>query len=409
MASTASLGSRFWALWSATSAANLADGISLTAFPLLAISLTDDARLVGLVSFARYLPFVVVGLPAGMLLDRFDRRLVATLAQVGRAAVLAGLGLFVATDQATIGLLIGAAFVVGLGEVLTDGGLPALIRDVVLPTRLEVANARLVAAQTVTNLFLGPPLGAVLFQADPTLPFAAATVAFVAAAVVLGLLPGDYRGGSTDEGGSLMSRLTAGLRYVWSHPVLRPLALTVAVFAFVGEAGNAVLVILATERLGLGSFGFGALMSIHAVASVITSFFVASIVRGIGHAGSLRLSVVVYAVTSVIIGITTSVAIAVAAMAVMGIANPTWNVVSTTIRQRLVPGEVFGRMMTAYLFIAWGIQPFGALLGGFVAEAWGPQWVYVIAGLAVGSLLLLARPMFRQVKAAMSAATPPRR
>jgi MFS family permease len=405
-----SLGSRFWTLWAAISTANLGDGISLTAFPLLAVSLTDDARLVALATVVRFLPFVLVGLPAGLVLDRHDRRRVAAVAQVGRAGALAGLAAVVLVDRATIGLLVGVAFVVGLGEVLTDGGLPALTRAVVRSDQLEVANARLFGSQTVTNLFLGPPLGALLFDLDPSLPFVAATATFLVAAIALVLLPGRYRADVMGETGRLTSRLTVGLRYVWGHAVLRPLALTVAVFAFVNAAGDSVRVLVATERLGLSGSGFGVLISLGAVASVITSFFVARIVGTIGHAGSLQLSIVVFSATEIVFGATTTVAVAVAAVLVSGVSEPTWNVVSSTIRQRLVPDEVFGRMMTAYLFIAWGTQPLGALVGGIVAEAWGPEWVFVLGGLVVGSLLLLARPMFRHVTAAMSAAPiPPRR
>jgi MFS family permease len=338
------------------------------------------------------------------VLDRYDRRRVAAVAQIGRAATLGVLAGVVLADEATIGLLVTAAFVVGLGEVLTDGGLPALTRALVRSDQLEVANARLFGSQTVTNLFLGPPLGALLFELDPSLPFAAASGTFLVAAAALLLLPGRYRADVTSETGRLTARLTVGLRYVWGHPVLRPLALTVAVFAFVGEAGNGVRVLVATERLGLSSFGFGVLISLFAVASVITSFFVARIVGAIGHAGSLQLSIVVFSVTEIVFGATTTVAVAVMAVLLGGVSEPTWNVVSSTIRQRLVPDEVFGRMMTAYLFIAWSTQPLGALVGGVVAEAWGPGWVFVLGGLVVGSLLVLARPMFRQVTTAMTAA-----
>ena len=85
-----------------------------------------------------------------------------------------------------------------------------------------------------------------------------------------------------------------------------------------------------------------------------------------------------------------------------GLADPAWNVVSGTVRQRLVPDEVFGRMMTAYLFIAWGLRPVGALVGGVVAENWGPQWVPLLGGVIVGSMFVLARPMFRRIDAAMA-------
>lgn len=398
----AGLGSRFWSLWTAFTATNLGDGLSLVAFPLLAISLTDDARLVALVSVFRFLPFLVVGLPAGVMLDRVDRRWAATVAQVGRAAVLAVLAAVVANGGASITLLAATAFAVGVGEVVTDGGLPALVRDLVAPAQLEVANSRLSATQTVSNLFVGPPLGALLFGLAPEAPFVLAFGLFLAAAGLLARLPGRYRPEPDESAGEpLAEQIMVGLRYVWGHPVLRPLALAVMAFSFVGEAGNAVFVILATERFGLSNLEYGLLISVDGVASVTMSFFVARLVARTSHSFSMRVSVVAFTISSLLFGLTTVVVGAFLGALIGGIGDPTWNVNSSTIRQRLVPDQVFGRMMTAYLFVAWSMQPLGALLGGVIAERWGPQWVSILAAVVVGSLLVTGRPLFRAIDRAM--------
>jgi MFS family permease len=195
--------------------------------------------------------------------------------------------------------------------------------------------------------------------------------------------------------------VTVGLRYVWGHEVLRPLALTVAAFAFLNEANMAIFVLLVTDHIGLGEVGFGLLISVDAIVAVIASFFVAMVVRRIGHSGSMRTSVVLYGAGMLLLGLGTSAATAVAAAVVMGLSDPLWNVISSTIRQRLVPDQIFGRMMTAYLFIAWGAQPLGAIAGGVVAWAWGPEWVYLISVPAMVLLYIGARPMFEAVDRAM--------
>jgi MFS family permease len=407
------LGRRFWTLWAAFSTASLGDGITYVAFPLLAVELTDDARLVALVAAARFLPFLVVGLPAGVVIDRVDRRWLAAAAQAGRAVVLVALAVVVTIDLATPWLVAVAAFVIGLGEVVTDGGLPAIVRDLVRPDQLEVANSRMSATQTVTNYFIGPPAGAFLFTAAPSVPFVVSGLVFVAAALALAGLPGRFRPARSSEAppssgpderasGGWARELTVGLRYVWGHPVLRPLAMTVAAFAFAGEAGNAVFVLLVTERLGLSAGWYGILISLDAAASVVTSFFVARLVARIGHAGSMRVAVIAYALSAVMFGTVTAVPLFALAMVASGVSDPTWNVVSATIRQRLVPDELFGRMMTAYLVLAWSLQPVGAMVGGVVADAWGPEWVYLGAAVVVSSLLVLGRPLFRQVSEAMA-------
>ena len=405
--SSPSLGRPFWTLWTAFTASNFGDGLGIVAMPLLAIRLTDDARLVAAVAVCQYLPFLIIGLPAGVVLDRFDRRWIAVTAQVGRAFVLGGLVIVVARGGATIAALMLASFLIGASEVLTDGGLPALVRDLVDAPLLEVANARLSATQTVSNSFVGPPLGALMFQVDPALPFAASAVAALVSVGMLVRLPGDHQPEQTDQSGTFRTRTTVGLRYVWAHPVLRPLALTVATFSFVGAAGNAVFIVLVTERFGLGGIGFGVLISVDAIASVLMSFLVAGLIRRTSRSWSMRLSIVCFTASALLFGLTTLAAIAFVAAIINGISDPTWNIVSATVRQRLVPDQVFGRMMTAYLFIGWGMKPVGAMIGGLVAEQWGAQWVAVGSAVVVGSLFGLARPMFRRVDASMRAASGP--
>jgi MFS family permease len=396
------LGQRFWALWSAFTTSNLGDGLTLVGFPLLAINLTDDARLVAAVAAFRFLPFLVIGLPAGVLIDRFDRRHIAMIAQLGRAASLIVIGGSVVQDNASIALLTVGAFFVGMGEVMTDGGLPAVVRDVVTLDQLEVANSRLRASETVSNAFIGPPVGAFLFQVDPSIPFFAAAALYLFTVGLLARLRGTFKPNADPDAGSFLNQMTTGLSYVWGHPVLRPLALTVASFSLVGEAGNAVFVILATERFGLTEFQYGLLLTGDALASVTMSFFVLGLVRKTSHGTSMKVSVVAFSVQAFIFGFSTFVPLAVLAVLFGGVSDPTWNVISGTVRQRLVDDKIFGRMMTAYLFLAWSFQPLGALLGGIVAEQFGPQWVYVVSGAVVGSLLFFARPLFREIDASMA-------
>ena len=396
------LGRPFWILWSAFTATNLADGFGVVAFPLLAISVTDDVRLITAVTAFQYLPFLVIGLPAGTVIDRFDRRWIAVAAQTGRGLVMAGLGLALVGGRPAIGWLFVAAFLVGCAEVMTDGGLPAIVRDLVRRDQLEVANARMMATQRVTNAFIGPPLGAALFQIDDALPFLISAAITGVGVATLSQLPGRHRPERTEEPRSLHQEMAIGLRFVWQHDVLRPLVIAVAMFSFVGAASNATYVVLLTERFGLSEVEFGLFISIDAVVSVIMSFFVARLIIRTSHGTSQQLAVVCFSVSAFLLGFTTTGAIAFVAAAINGLSDPSWNIVSATVRQRLVPDEVFGRMMTAYLFIAWGMRPLGAVLGGVLAEAAGPQWVPIVGGVVVGSLLVTGRTLFTRVDAAMA-------
>ena len=193
-----------------------------------------------------------------------------------------------------------------------------------------------------------------------------------------------------------------GLRYVWGHKVLRPLALAVAAFSFSGNAIDAVFVILATERLGLSEVQYGLLLSVDAIAAFAMTFVVTRIVKRTSHGVSMQISVAAFTGYVLLLGLVTSMPLVIVAILLAGVSDPTWNVISSTVRQRLVDDHIFGRMMTAYLFIAWSLQPVGAMIGGLIAERWGPQWVYVMAGAIVGSLLLFARTLFHRIDEAMA-------
>lgn len=401
------LGRPFWTLWSSYAASNLGDGLNMVAFPLLAVALTDGATGVAVISAFRFLPFLVIGLPAGVILDRFGRRRVIISSQVVRAVALLIPPLVIATEWSPLVLLAFSGFVVGCSEVFTDGGIPALVRNVVADEHLELANARLGATEMTANAIIGPPLGAALFALDPAVPFFVSLALYgVSATLLLPLGRIIAQGAQEDDDGDdvefSVAEVTAGLRYVLGHPVVRPLAFAVALFSFVGAATETVTVILVIDQLGLSSVAFGAVATTNAITAVAMSFVVTRLINRWGHSTSMRFAVVTYAVAAVLFGVAPGLGLLVVAAAIEGVSMPAWNVVSSTVRQRLVPDRVFGRMMTAYLFVAWSMQPLGALGAGLVADRWGADKVFLAAAAIVGSLLVLARPLFARITAAMA-------
>ncbi len=414
MTDTPSLGRPFWTLWTSFAASNLGDGLTAVAFPLLAVSISDDARLVALVSTFRFLPLLLIGLPAGVVLDRYGRRQVVRAAQTARLVALVLLPASALAGSVTIAVLAASAFVVGAGEVFIDGGTPALVRDVTPRDALEVANARLSAAETGANMIIGPLLGALAFAWWDLAPFVATIALFLVAAVTVGLVPvpapdevADPAAHDPDAGRFTAAQLTGGLRYVWGHPVIRPLALAVALFSFVSSGLQAVYVIRAVDELGLSSFGFGLLLTVGAVAALGVSFLVAGLIRRTSHGTSLQAAVVFFTAGTAVVGVAPVAPVAAVGTAIESASAPMWNVVSGTVRQRLVDDEIFGRMMTAYLFVAWSMQPAGALAAGVVAEAWGADVVFLLAAALVAPLLILGRTLFARIDEAMSTAPDP--
>jgi MFS family permease len=164
------LGRGYHRLWTAAAISNLGDGIFLTALPLLAATLTRDPLPVSAVFAAGWLPWLLFGLLSGALADRWNRRRLMWVVDAARFVVVGGLGVAVIAGLATIPLLVGVAFLLGVGQTLFDSAaqsvIPALVgRD---PQRLERANGQLFGAQQVTQQLSGPPLGGWLFAPWPT-------------------------------------------------------------------------------------------------------------------------------------------------------------------------------------------------------------------------------------------------
>lgn len=171
-ARVAGLGNRFAALWAASCVSNVGDGVRVAALPLLATTLTRDPGLIAGVTVAVWLPWLVFGLHGGAIVDRADRPTLVRNVQLVRLAVAATLAVLVLNGQASIVLVYAVGLAIGLGEVLVDNALQALVPNTVGDEDLERANGRLSAAELTGNKLIGPPLGGLLFSIGQALPFA---------------------------------------------------------------------------------------------------------------------------------------------------------------------------------------------------------------------------------------------
>jgi len=396
------LGPRYWRVWTANASSNFGDGLLLVTLPLLAVSVTDDARLIGLVAAARALPLLFIGPFAGVLADRVDRKRLMVQIDVLRAAVVALLVVLVVTDSLSIWSLIVAGAVLGVAEVPFDITAPAIVRNVVDPDQLEDANANVHNAQRVANNFLGGPIGGFLYAVAPWLALTAVGTTYAGASATMTTVDGDFRPPPTDHV-NVRQQLFEGHKFLWNHELFRPQALSVCALAFSGGMTNAVFVLYVTTNLGLGPIGFGLLGVVSAVAAVVMGTLVSRVIRKVGHGNTMALGVTAMACGFTIIGSTDTVIIAAAGLAMLSIGDPLWNIVSMSARQRIVPDEIFGRVGAAYLHIAWSLISLGAVVGGFIAEAYGADRVYLVGVIFQVGVLTLGRNFFPRMTKAMAA------
>ncbi len=235
-------------------ASNLADGILSVAAPLLVESLTDDALLVGVAWMLGRLPWLLFGLQAGAIADRTDRRRIVLVASVVQLAVITALAVGVATESVGVGLVLAAAFAVGVGEVFADTASSTLLPMVVEPESIAPANARLAFGFMGIHQLVGPPIGAVCFAVGAWLPFGVYAVVVVFVIVLVRRIVA-VRQAPVERGVPMRRQIVDGARWLWAHAARRTLAITIFVFNVTFGAAFAVLVVLAKDRLGLDDVG----------------------------------------------------------------------------------------------------------------------------------------------------------
>ena len=254
----------------AAGVSGIGDGLVLAAFPLLAASLTDDPRLVVAVTVAARLPWLLVSLPAGALVDRRDRRRLVITVELARAVLLAAFAVTVVTGQGALGALLVTVFLIGVGQTFIASATHAVVPGLVDSRRLGDANGVLFATQTSTENLIGPALGGLLFAAVASLPFILDGISFALAAALMAVaLPVVARGaGPKKATASLHADIAAGFAYFMRTPILRLVGALVASLAFCQAIVFGPLVLFALHGLGLSATGYGILLAVAAVGNV---------------------------------------------------------------------------------------------------------------------------------------------
>jgi MFS family permease len=391
------LGADFARLWAANAISNLGDGAAGVAAPLLVASLTESPALVAGAIFVQQLPWLLFSLPAGAYVDRLERRRLLVGVNLARGALLAGLALMVWGDAATIPLLYLAFLLFGTAETIADSTSVALLPSIVPSEGLARANARLLGTYLVGNQLIAPPFGAWLFVLAPALPFAVDAASFLAAALLVAPLlwrhppapPGAQR-----PPRPLRAEIGEGLGWLWHHPTLRLLAVCVGVMNLAGAGSFAIWVLWARERLGLHAVGFGALVTAYTLGGLLGTLLASRLETRFGPATLLRAGLCIEAASQLSLALTRTPWIAGATLVVFGAHATIWGVVSVSLRQRIVPDQLRGRVNSVYFLFDLGGAALGTLLGGGLAAVFGITAPFLLGSGAVALLTLAAWPRF---------------
>ena len=269
-----------------------------------------------------------------------------------------------------------ASLLLGFAEVLRDNSAQTLMPAIVVEENLEKANGRLWGAEVVMNSFVGPPVAGFLLAVAFSLPFFIDAGTFAVAAALIFTIGGQFRpkrsGVTEAEPSSFWGELKEGVRWLWHHPLFRPMAIVLGIINAMSNLAFATEVLFAQEILDLGAAGFGLLMTSGAAGAVIGSFAASRISKRIGQGPSLFLTLGVGAVGTLVVGLTSSPAV-VWVMVVLGALTGTlWNVITVSLRQALIPDHLLGRVNSVYRFFGWGMMPIGSILGGVIVAITEP-------------------------------------
>ena len=382
----ARLGRSFRWLLSAAIVNNTGDGIALAAGPLLVASETRDPLLVSMALLFEYLPVLLFGVLGGAAADRFDRRRMVIVVNLIRSLVLIALVATIVSDSVNIAVVLGALFLLGTAETFADSASSTLLPGLVARDDLPIANSRMQGAFVLTNQLLTPPIGAFLFAAGMALPFATNAACFALGALLVSRVVISTRTELRERTG-LRSEMAEGIRWLVAHPPMRTLAITIFTFNVTFGAAWSVLVLYASDRLGMDEVGFGLLTTAIAVGGIVGIGSYGGLVRRFSLADIMRVGLLIETGTHLVLALTTSPTIALATMVVFGAHAFVWGTTSEVVRQRAVPNELLGRVGGVYRVAIVGGMVIGVPIGGLLARTYGitaPFWFGF-----VGSALLV--------------------
>jgi hypothetical protein len=405
--------SRFWRFWAASSISNLGSAVSTVALPLIAVTtLHASAWSVSLITAATYAAWIVIGLPAGVIVARLPLRRTQVIMDLIRAVAIGSIPAAWWLGRLSLAQLVVVALVISLSTVVFDVGNSTFMPSVVGPEQLTARNGLMSATHSVNEMG-GPSLGGVLVQFVGGAP--ALMVDAVSYLVSAGLLSGlprveprrSHSAGPAGAGGSAGSRVAGpsmitlireGWHFVMRHPVMRPCALVATSGNFVCGALMALTPIYLLRDVGASPGLVGVLVATEGIGTLLGASINTRIAARWGTARAVLLGEVAGAFLLLLLPVGSGI-VGILFFAVGNAGFATGTVIGSinyrTHRQVVSPPELLSRVMATVRFISWGVMPFGALAAGGLATLTSPHtalWGFAVLNL-VSPLILWLSPI----------------
>jgi predicted MFS family arabinose efflux permease len=385
-------------LWSGQALSSIGSQISLVAYPLLTLAVTGSPAKAGVVGFAHNLPIALLAIPAGVLADRVDRKLLLVGCDAIRALALSAIPIGLLAGDLPYGVIVVVSAIDGAGFVASYVAERGVLRRVVAPDDLGEAVARN-ESRIFGAMVAGPPLGGALFGLGRAIPFLADVASYAASAITKLLISTDFQEPRTE---ATPRGARTGLRWLWERPFFRMSSLLFALSNPV-FSGLSLLAVLVAKEHHASSALVGVMLGVMAVGGLVGALLAPRLQRRltarfvlIGENVMLALTIpwLLLAHGAVVIGLILAVAILI---------TPVTNSIVVGYRVALAPDELQGRVQAASTLISFSLGWLGPLLVGLLVEDLGSTatilavtgWAVVLALMAAGSRAFRHPPELR--------------
>ncbi len=373
-------------LWGGQTVSNIGTGVSTIAYPLLVLAVTGSPAQAGFISAARALVYVMLVLPAGALVDRWDRQLAMIVCDILRALSLGSIALAAALGHLTLAQLYITSIIEMAAGTFFNIAEVSCLPQVVAKEQLPAAMGRVNATEGISTL-LGPSLGGLLFAVRQLLPFLADAFSYVVSVGSLFLIRTRFQEQRTTAARHLYHEIAEGLRWVWSQPLIRTLALISCINIFCGSGITLIVIVIAQLHHAPASV-IGLIFGIGGAGTIAGSLVVGPVVKRLSFAQVIFSVLWLYVFFWLPLALLPSPLFLGMILAAILFIGPFYSTLSISYRLALTPDGLRGRVNSVARMIAFGCAPLGLALTGVLLQYAGPQ-ATVLLSVGVQALLAL--------------------
>ncbi|HZU12143.1 MAG TPA: MFS transporter [Chloroflexota bacterium] len=388
----------FMVLWSGELISVLGTGVSRITYPLLVLALTRSPVQAGLVGALRALPYLFLGLPGGALVDRWNRKRVMILCDVGRAVNMATIPAAFSLGHLTAAQLYVNALIGGVLYVLFSTAEATYLPHVVPAEQVPTAAAAEQAMSSATSV-VGPPLGGFLFQLGQAIPFLVDALSYAASVMALLFVTAEFQDQREPSTRNLRSEIAEGIRWLWAHPVLR--------FAYVATGGLslavasvALVAIVLAKGEHTSSSVIGLMFSATGVGGLLGSLAAPRLQKRLGFGGVIIAATWAMAILWPLLAVAPNALFLGVALGGMSFAIPIHGIAIVSYRLAATPDELRGRVASVARVIAWSSEPIGVGLSGLLIQVVGAERTALAFGAWV-ALVAVATTMYGPLRRAV--------